>query len=262
MAVDKDVLLSPETHETLDDADEPFRLHFMFANSVVGQYKDGHALVLFVGTGLGSNSNSKCQLCHFFCQHAEVACAHACDLRLAPDIDTGPTPTKFIPGDADDPDTLADETDKPHEKSSKRSVSPLLIPPIPWPTVGDEEVATYPYDYGTLTCLTSPGEQLRCACKTSVDPTDVQELECTVYDMDWAYCTKVLVQKCHSFKKCFANPDLSVFWLFNYDNTTVVTHRLMHKFDSYFTGHHSTFLAFSFFFFCGPLTKKCLVKPE
>jgi len=138
------------------------------------------------------------------------------------------------------------------ERQNERSVSHLPRPTIPFVTPQECRVH-FDIDYFALETLrlgSMPGplhheEQPACRCgNRSAALIPMEARDCVIYDMDRAYQTSIELYRCPSCEKMSAGPDLWQHGLFNFDNKIIVTHRLIHKYDAYYSGQEGTFAAF------------------
>ncbi|EJD44720.1 hypothetical protein AURDEDRAFT_25179, partial [Auricularia subglabra TFB-10046 SS5] len=88
----------------------------------------------------------------------------------------------------------------------------------------------------------------RCRCGAEADDSvPVEEVECTVYDHDGAFPARVQVRRCNRCprkSRMAAGPDLGTLGLFNHNNSTILSHALLNKYDTQLSAGETPFNAF------------------
>ena len=176
------------------------------------------------------------------CKHVEHACKHARTLCLGPDIDDELPSAEFVLEMAKELDVLPDAEEE-IDKAETARISSHPIPAIPWAAASKEKVVNQDIDYGRLGYLASRGENLCCRCSAKMLPPNTFKQCCMIHDINRSHQTEIALVQCLACD-CFTGPDLATISLFNFDNATILTNWLLHKFDSYYTGQEGTFLAF------------------
>ncbi|KZV83197.1 hypothetical protein EXIGLDRAFT_589612, partial [Exidia glandulosa HHB12029] len=92
------------------------------------------------------------------------------------------------------------------------------------------------------------GKEARCRCGAVVDDsTPITTMDCIVYDHCGATRTSLEVRRCPrcpSKSRMSAGPDLGELGLFNYNNSTIISHALLNKYDAMVSASETTFHAF------------------
>ncbi|BGP35738.1 hypothetical protein JCM10296v2_007590 [Rhodotorula toruloides] len=112
---------------------------------------------------------------------------------------------------------------------------------VPPPTFARLDPAAPRSPVIALTDLPSPlpiNEHSRCACRRAGSPDrPVRTIPCTVYSSSGAIRTQIQVKHCSCARfarRWSVGPDLGEYGLFNYSNSTVVTHELLNACSSQF----------------------------
>ena len=228
-----------------------YRALFTVSIAVQKVTRRKRVFVRFVGRAIQSPSAWMCSACSDQrCAHIVASQQRLRHLALAPEEAEGEDP--FVPRQYF---ALYEfrQMQPELERHSERSVSRFARPPIPF-TLPPESRVTSDIDYGKIALLRlsrEPGpmdqpERTACRCGAEADDlTTVMVQPCIIYDMDRAYATQIELYRCPTCDKFSAGPDLGNLSLFNFDNRTLFTHRLIHKYDVYYSGQEGTFAAFA-----------------
>lgn len=134
------------------------------------------------------------------------------------------------------------------QKMDERSISHKAVPPPVWTRLpGDPSPTETLKDFPRQ--LNLGDDEARCCCGTSVG-ADVETVmqDCIIYDTTACFPAQIEVRRCttcSASSRRKAGPDLCSLGLFNLDNHTIVSHRLLNKYDAYFSSQEGTFVAFS-----------------
>jgi len=197
-------------------------------------------VVRFVGLGITSPDAWACSDCGSRCCHIKACQERLRELCLVPDLGDG---EDFLPKPFH-PQHEMRHLQPELERHNERSVSSLPRPSIPFAVLPGETPTFYDVDYSSLLLLHCSAVP-RCRCGTETLDLQVFTTQpCTIYDMDRAYSSHVRLHLCSPCEQFTAGPDLGQLGLFNIDNRTIVTQRLIHKYDIYFSGQQGTFSHF------------------
>lgn len=246
-----DPVLRPDDEEPAATVDaRTFRALFTVSEPVRKNRGKGRVTVRFVGRAIQSPGAWHCARCaDERCPHIQLAQERLRILVLAPEEVDGER--RFV-GRPFVPLREYRKVQPELERQNERCVSYLPRPAIPFVQPIERRIH-FDIDYASLTALrrgSIPGplcleEPSACRCGAfSVDLLVVETRGCTIYDIDRAYETLIEIYRCQDCDKMSAGPDLWQLGLFNFDNKIIVTHRLIHKYDAYYSGQEGTFAAF------------------
>ena len=250
MEIDDPVLRADDDTPLATADARTFRALFTVSEAVRKSRGKGRVTVRFVGRAIQSPGAWHCARCaDERCPHIQLAQERLRTLVLAPEEVDGEqrfVARPFVP--------LREyrKVQPELERQNERCVSFLPRPAIPFVRPVEQRVH-FNLDYSSLTTLRRgliPGplcheELSACRCGAfSVDPAVPETRGCIIYDIDRAYETLIEVHRCQNCEKMSAGPDLWQYGLFNFDNRIIVTHRLIHKYDAYYSGQEGTFAAF------------------
>jgi len=251
MPMDTDNPAESDPPTQRDDA-RTYRALFTVSERIRYTTRRSRAIVRFVGRAIQSPDAWSCQRClrDERCPHILEAQQRLRDLVLAPEEAEGEQPfvaRQFYP-------LLEFKQLQPQlERHGERCVSRFPRRAVPIGQAREQRVML-DIDYSAirlLRCSRIPGpldhdERPSCRCGGEAeDMSSVEVRDCIVYDMDRAYATKIETFRCAACNTYGAGPDLGDKDLFNFDNKTIVTHRLLHKYDAYFSQQEGTFAAFA-----------------
>ncbi|EJD34051.1 hypothetical protein AURDEDRAFT_20846, partial [Auricularia subglabra TFB-10046 SS5] len=120
----------------------------------------------------------------------------------------------------------------------------------PWARIGpeDDALAGKYTHVRPLPSLLKLDDAARCRCGADVDPSaPLEEVECTVYDHDCAFPARIQARRCTECprkSRMAAGPDLGGVGLFNLNNSTVLSHALLNKYDAQLSAGETPFHAF------------------
>ncbi|EJD33964.1 hypothetical protein AURDEDRAFT_22396, partial [Auricularia subglabra TFB-10046 SS5] len=120
----------------------------------------------------------------------------------------------------------------------------------PWARTGpeDDEVAGEYVHVRPLPKLLPLDDDARCRCGAKADPSmPVEEMDCTIYDYNGAFPARIQVRRCTDCprkSRMAAGPDLGSIGLFNLNNSTVLSHALLNKYDTLLSAGETPFNAF------------------
>jgi len=220
------------------------------SNEAMNQAQRTRVIVRFDGHSLSSQRCWYCTSCTTTskCQHARAAEDRLRHLVLVPDNVDG---EEFIPRPFHPLPNVIQLEAADASADKERPVSHLQPAPVPFALLPEERPTVYDFDYAEhqlLQCaINTDGQraQARCACGAmATDTNTVSVQQCIIYDAHRAYDAHIQLYLCPSCQKMSAGPDLSELGLFNLDNRVIVSARLIHKYDVYYTGQEGTFAHF------------------
>ena len=227
-----------------------YRALFTVSDCVKRESQRSRTIVRFVGGALTDLKGWACRDCNrCSCRHIKACEGRLRVLGLVPDDSDGDEvlPRQFHP--------LRElrHLQPGLEQKNERSVSDMPRPPIPFAVQPGELPTYFDVDYAALellSCDKAPCQHTsidipRCRCGAVADDLFIAVQEpCTIYDIDRAYSSRIELHRCIACDQFSAGPDLGHHGLFNFDNRTIVSQRLLHKYDIYFSGGEGTFSQF------------------
>ncbi|EJD37868.1 hypothetical protein AURDEDRAFT_26693, partial [Auricularia subglabra TFB-10046 SS5] len=120
----------------------------------------------------------------------------------------------------------------------------------PWARTGpeDDKVAGQYSHVRPLPRLLVLDGDARCRCGAEADlAAPLEEMDCTIYDHDGAFPARIQVRRCTECprkSRMAAGPDLGGLGLFNLNNSTVLSHALLNKYDTQLSAGETPFNAF------------------